>query len=93
MPYKSKPNKVQAYRFNPNGTPDEIIANNPDKYKIISDTLQATGKEYGFEMLVDGVRVSVFPTIEPERSPNGSSPLEAREERSIVWGITFPLAS
>lgn len=45
----------------------EIIASNPSKYKIISDTLQATGKEYGFEMLVDGVTVSVFPTIEDER--------------------------
>lgn len=41
----------------------QIIANNPDKYKIISDTLQTTGQEYGFEMLVDGVTVSVFPTI------------------------------
>lgn len=27
--YVSKPNDVQAYRFNPNGTPDEILANNP----------------------------------------------------------------
>lgn len=45
----------------------KIIASNPSKYKIISDTLQATGKEYGFEMLVDGVTVSVFPTIEDER--------------------------
>jgi hypothetical protein len=45
----------------------KIIANNPEKYKIISDTLQATGKEYGFEMLVDGITVSVFPTIEDER--------------------------
>ena len=45
----------------------EMVASNPNKYKIISDTLQATGKEYGFEMLVDGVVVSVFPTIEDER--------------------------
>lgn len=27
--YMSKPNEVQAYRFNPNGTPEEIVANNP----------------------------------------------------------------
>ena len=33
MPYKSKPNKVQAYRFNPNGTPEEIIANNPGVFQ------------------------------------------------------------
>lgn len=45
----------------------EIVASNPNKYKIISDTLQATGKEYGFEMLVNEVVVSVFPTIEDER--------------------------
>ena len=28
-PYMSKANNVQAYRFNPNGTPEEIVANNP----------------------------------------------------------------
>ena len=33
MPYKSKPNDVQAYRFNPNGTPEEIIANNPGVFQ------------------------------------------------------------
>lgn len=33
MPYKSKPNDVQAYRFNPNGTPDEIVANNPGVFR------------------------------------------------------------
>lgn len=27
--YMSKPNDVDAYRFNPNGTPEEILANNP----------------------------------------------------------------
>ena len=27
--YMSKANNVQAYRFNPNGTPEEIVANNP----------------------------------------------------------------
>ncbi len=33
MPYRSKPNDVQAYRFNPNGTPEEIIANNPGVFQ------------------------------------------------------------
>lgn len=33
MPYKSKPNDVQAYRFNPNGTPEEILANNPGVFQ------------------------------------------------------------
>ena len=33
MPYKSKPNDVQAYRFNPNGTAEEIVANNPGVFK------------------------------------------------------------
>ena len=33
MPYKSKPNDVQAYRFNPNGTPEEIVANNPGVFQ------------------------------------------------------------
>lgn len=33
MPYKSKPNDVQAYRFNPNGTPEEIVANNPGVFR------------------------------------------------------------
>ncbi len=32
-PYMSKPNDVQAYRFNPNGTPDEILANNPGVFR------------------------------------------------------------
>lgn len=31
--YMSKANDVQAYRFNPNGTPDEILANNPGVYR------------------------------------------------------------
>lgn len=31
--YISKPNDVQAYRFNPNGTEKEILANNPHVYK------------------------------------------------------------
>ena len=33
MPFKSKPNEVQAYRFNPNGTPEEILANNPGVFR------------------------------------------------------------
>lgn len=33
MPFKSKPNEVQAYRFNPNGTPEEIVANNPGVFQ------------------------------------------------------------
>lgn len=33
MPYKSKPNDVQAYRFNPNGTPEEIVSNNPGVFR------------------------------------------------------------
>ena len=32
-PYMSKANDVQAYRFNPNGTPDEILANNPGVFR------------------------------------------------------------
>ncbi len=31
--YMSKPNDVQAYRFNPNGTPDEILTNNPGVFR------------------------------------------------------------
>ena len=31
--YMSKANDVQAYRFNPNGTPDEILANNPGVFR------------------------------------------------------------
>ncbi len=31
--YMSKANKVDAYRFNPNGTPEEILANNPGVYR------------------------------------------------------------
>ena len=33
LPYMSKANDVQAYRFNPNGTPDEILANNPGVFR------------------------------------------------------------
>lgn len=32
-PYMSKANDVQAYRFNPNGTPEEILANNPGVFR------------------------------------------------------------
>ena len=31
--YMSKANEAQAYRFNPNGTPDEILANNPGVFQ------------------------------------------------------------
>ena len=31
--YMSKANEVDAYRFNPNGTPEEILANNPGVYR------------------------------------------------------------
>ena len=31
--YMSKANDVQAYRFNPNGTPEEILANNPGVFR------------------------------------------------------------
>ena len=31
--YMSKPNDVKAYRFNPNGTPEEILANNPGVFR------------------------------------------------------------
>ncbi len=31
--YMSKPNQVQAYRFNPNGTPEVVLANNPHVYQ------------------------------------------------------------
>lgn len=31
--YMSKANDVQAYRFNPSGTPDEILANNPGVFR------------------------------------------------------------
>ena len=31
--YMSKANDVQAYRFNPNGTPEEILANNPGVFQ------------------------------------------------------------
>lgn len=31
--YMSKANDVQAYRFNPNGTPEEVIANNPGVFR------------------------------------------------------------
>ena len=30
--FMSKANEVQAYRFNPNGTPDEVLANNPNVF-------------------------------------------------------------
>lgn len=33
MPYKSKPNDVQAYRFDPEGTPEEILAKNPGVFQ------------------------------------------------------------
>ena len=31
--YMSKANEAQAYRFNPNGTPEEIVANNPGVFQ------------------------------------------------------------
>ena len=31
--YMSKPNEVKAYRFNPNGSEEEILANNPNVFK------------------------------------------------------------
>ena len=31
--YMSKANEVDAYRFNPNGTPEEILANNPGVFR------------------------------------------------------------
>lgn len=33
-PYMSKANDVQAYRLNPNGTPEEILANNPGVVQV-----------------------------------------------------------
>ena len=39
--YISKPNEVKAYRFNPNGSEEEILANNPHVFKDV--TKQAPG--------------------------------------------------
>ena len=44
-----------------------IVESNPNKFKMVRDTLQVTGNEYGFDMIVEGVMVSVFPIVEDER--------------------------
>ena len=41
----------------------EYIIEHKDKYHIISDSLQLCGEDYGIELSVDGVDVSIFPTI------------------------------
>lgn len=46
----------------------EIVLANPNKFKIVRDTLQVTDNEHGFDMIVDNsVMVSVFPTVVDER--------------------------
>lgn len=41
----------------------KYIVEHKDKYHIISDSLQLCGEDYGIELSVDGVDVSIFPTI------------------------------
>ncbi len=41
----------------------EYILEHKDKYHIISDSLQLCGEDYGMELSVNGVDVSIFPTI------------------------------
>lgn len=41
----------------------EYILEHQDKYHIISDSLQLCGEDYGMELSVNGVDVSIFPTI------------------------------
>lgn len=41
----------------------KYILEHPDKYHIISDSLQLSGEDYGIELSVNGVDVSIFPTI------------------------------
>ena len=41
----------------------KYILEHQDKYHIISDSLQLCGEDYGLELSVNGVDVSIFPTI------------------------------
>lgn len=41
----------------------KYILEHQDKYHIISDSLQLCGEDYGMELSVNGVDVSIFPTI------------------------------
>lgn len=41
----------------------KYILEHQDKYHIVSDSLQLCGEDYGMELSVNGVNVSIFPTI------------------------------
>ena len=41
----------------------KYIHEHPDQFYIISDSLQLCGEDYGMELSVNGVDVSIFPTI------------------------------
>ena len=41
----------------------KYILEHQDKYHIVSDSLQLCGEDYGMELSVNGVDVSIFPTI------------------------------
>ena len=41
----------------------EYIIGHQDKYHVISDSLQLCGEDYGIELSVNGIDVSIFPTI------------------------------
>lgn len=41
----------------------EYITEHQEKYHVISDSLQLCGEDYGIELSVNGIDVSIFPTI------------------------------
>lgn len=41
----------------------EYIIEHQDKYHVISDSLQLCSEDYGIELSVNGINVSIFPTI------------------------------
>lgn len=46
----------------------EYILEHQDKYHIISDSLELCGEDYGIELSINGVDVSIFPTIATKES-------------------------
>ena len=46
------------------------IYSNPEQYKVIFDTLNETGEDYGLEIKVGNTEISVFPVIQNEQSMN-----------------------
>lgn len=45
----------------------EYIKNNSDKFEVLIDTLNYSDDDFGMELKVDGVEVSIFPIVETEK--------------------------